>query len=325
MKPFESINKGYNSVFVSGELSLGVALPAVYNPAGTLPNMSQQLERAKLIEQLGFKALWVRDIPLNVPAFGAVGQMYDPFTYLGYLAGQTSDIALGTASIALPLHHPLHVAKSAATIDQLSGGRMILGVASGDRPDEYPAMGFDFENRGELFQESFSYIRSAQESFPSLETKNFGVLDGKVDVLPKGQSHKIPMLITGHSRQSAEWNAAHGDGWMYYLRNPQYSQSTITDWRNLVAKHAAHDKPFMQAMYIILDANPDFKPQPIQLGFKTGVNFLNEFLQILKEVGVNHIAFNLRFNMMDMDTTLQILAEKVLPNFHTSQKATSTV
>jgi len=316
MKPFETINKGYNSVFQSGEMSLGLVVPIEYYRVGQAPTMEHSLQRVQLAEKLGFKALWTRDIPFNVPAFGDVGQMYDPFTYLGYLAGQTSEIALGVSSIALPLHHPVHVAKSAATIDQLSGGRMILGVASGDRPDEYPAMSLEFESRGEQFRESFTYIRAAQESFPNLETNAYGTLKGDLDVLPKAKGNKLPMLITGHSRQSIEWNAEHGDGWIYYLRNPKMQANTISDWRAMVAKHVSHDKPFMQAMYLQLHPDPGFKPEPIQLGFKTGVDFLVDFFQLLREIGVNHTAINLRFNTIGMENTLEILAERVLPLFH---------
>jgi luciferase-type oxidoreductase len=320
MKEFELINKGFNSVFVPGELSIGIAVPIEHYTVGTAPSMREHLERVKLVEYLGFKAVWTRDIPFNVPAFGDVGQTYDPFTYLGFLAGQTSKIALGVSSIALPLHHPVHIAKAAATVDQLSGGRMILGVASGDRPDEYPAMGIGFENRGTLFREAFAYLRAAQEEFPQLDTTHFGKLDGRVDILPKSTGHKLPLLITGHSRQSMEWNAEHSDGWMYYLRDPKTQKSTITEWRDLVARHATHDKPFMQAMYIILNPDPDFKPQPIQLGFRTGIHFLNEFLQLLKEAGVNHLAINLRFDTGGIEHTLEQLAKSILPNFHLSSK-----
>ncbi|NNC82557.1 MAG: TIGR03571 family LLM class oxidoreductase, partial [Flavobacteriales bacterium] len=234
MNGFQSINKGYNSVFRPNEMSLGLVVPIEYYPVAKLPTMGDHLQKVQLAEKLGFKAIWLRDIPLNVPAFGDVGQMYDPLTYLAYMAGQTSEIALGVASIALPLHHPVHIAKQAATVDQLSDGRLILGVASGDRPDEYPAMGIDFESRGERFREAFQYVRAAGEDFPTLETTHFGNLDGTVDVLPKPIGKKIPMLLTGHSRQSIDWNAAHGDGWMYYLRNPKMQANTIADWREKV-------------------------------------------------------------------------------------------
>ncbi|HAA21389.1 MAG TPA: LLM class flavin-dependent oxidoreductase, partial [Cytophagales bacterium] len=119
---FRSINRGYNSIFQPGRLSLGVVVPIEHYPNGPIPTMMDHLKRVQLVEQLGFRAVWVRDIPHNVPGFGDAGQTYDPFTYLGFLAGQTTDITLAAGSIALPLHHPVHVAKSAATIDQLSGG-----------------------------------------------------------------------------------------------------------------------------------------------------------------------------------------------------------
>ncbi len=319
MKDFEKINKAYNSVFKREQLSIGVVIPIENYAVGAAPTMQRHVERVQLIEQLGFKALWIRDIPLNVPSFGDVGQTYDPFTYLGYLAGQTNDIALGIASIALPLHHPLNIAKSVATIDQLSGGRMLLGVASGDRLNEYPAMGFDHEKRGELFREAFAYIRAAQESFPILESNHYGNLRGDVDVLPKPTAHKIPMLMTGYSRQSLEWNVENADGWMNYPRHLMQQQYTITQWRNMVLKTQDYDKPFMQPLYVILENDDDFKPVPIQLGFKIGANYLLEYFNHLQEIGVNHIAINLRFNSRDMEETLEHLAAKVLPHFHTNK------
>lgn len=320
MQKFEAINKAYNSVFEPKKLSLGIVVPIENYAHSPVPSMEQHLKKVQLVEQLGFKALWIRDVPFNVPSFGDAGQTFDPFTYLGYLAGQTKEIALGIGSIALPLHHPIHVAKSAATIDQLSDGRLILGVASGDRFDEYPSMGIDYENRGELFREAFTYIRQAQNSFPKLETQHYGSLKGHIDILPKSTTHKIPMIITGSSRQSVEWNAIHGDGWMYYPRNLYQQQHTIAQWRNLVVKNHTHDKPFMQSLYIDLPKDDDFLPQPIHLGFRIGANHLNEYLHQLKEIGVNHVMLNLRFNSRNIEETLEDLSKKVLPQFHLTEK-----
>jgi len=320
MKEFEKINKGFNSVFQANELSIGVVIPIENYTQSTVPTMREHLERVQLIDLLGFKALWVRDVPFNVPAFGDAGQTFDPFTYLGFLAGQTKDIALATGSIALPLHHPVHVAKSAATIDQLSGGRMILGVASGDRPSEYPAMGIDFENRGELFREAFKYIRGAQANFPSLDVNHFGQMNGLMDVLPKATGHKIPILVTGHSRQSVNWIAENGDGWMYYPRNAYMQEQNILEFRDLIPKEQGINKPFMQPLYVDLQADDDFLPQPIHLGFKIGANYLIEYFQHLKQLGVNHVGVNFRFNSGKMEKTLEKFAEKILPHFHNSNK-----
>jgi len=103
-------------------------------------DMTRHLERARMADDLGFSALWLRDVPFNVPSFGDAGQVFDPFVYLGALAASTREIALGVASVVLPLRHPAHTAKAAASVDVLSGGRLLLGVASGDRPEEYPAL-----------------------------------------------------------------------------------------------------------------------------------------------------------------------------------------
>ena len=316
MKNFEPINKAYNSVFKPNQLSIGIVVPIENYAHSTVPTMIDHVKRVQLIEQLGFKALWIRDVPFHVPSFGDAGQAFDPFTYLGYLAGQTSEIALGIASIALPLHHPVHVAKSAATIDQLSGGRLIMGVASGDRPTEYPAMNIEFDKRAELFREAFIYIRKAQESFPVLQSQHFGNLTGQIDILPKATRHKIPMMITGHSRQSVEWIAEHGDGWMYYPRNFYMQELNIAEWRNSIPNDHGFDKPFLQPLYVILEENDNFKPQHIQLGFRIGANYLIEYLRQVQNIGGNHVAINLRFNPRNMETTLEHLAEKVLPHFH---------
>lgn len=316
MKEFELINRAFNSVFRPDRLSIGIVVPIENYAQNSVPNMKFHLERVQLIEQFGFKALWLRDVPFHVPSFGDAGQTYDPFTYLGYLAGLTSDIALGVASIALPLRHPVHVAKSAATIDQLSGGRLILGLASGDRFEEYPGMGIDFENRGKLFRDAFTYIRKAQNDFPVLESSHYGILNGQVDVLPKPFGKKIPLLITGHSRQSIEWNAENGDGWMYYPRNLNQQQDTIMSWRKLVSKVQQYDKPFMQPLYIDLQDDDDFLPQAIHLGFRIGAKHLIDFFNHLKEIGVNHVAVNLRFNSNKIEKSLEDFANKILPHFH---------
>jgi len=316
MKKFPVLNKGYNSVFKPGEMSIGVVVPIEGYVQNSVPTMKDHLARAKLVEEFGFKALWLRDVPFHVPTFGDAGQTFDPFTYLGYLAGQTSTISLGIASIALPLHHPVHVAKSAATIDQLSGGRLLLGVASGDRFEEYPGMGIDYEKRGEHFREAFSFIRKAAEDFPLLEANHFGALNGKVDILPKPFSSKIPILLTGNSRQSMDWIAEHADGWMYYPRNLYMQEHNITEWRKAVAKFHTNDQPFMQPLHIDLHADDDFQPQPIHLGFRSGMKYLVEYLYHLKELGVNHLALNFRFNSAKIEDTLDRIAKELLPEFH---------
>jgi luciferase-type oxidoreductase len=153
-----------------------------------------------------------------------------------------------------------------------------------------------------------------------LETAHYGTLKGQIDVLRKAKGHKIPLMITGGSRQSLEWNAENGDGWMSYARDFYNQYNTIRQWRQLVAKNHNFDKPFMQPLYVILDKDDNLKPHPIQLGFKVGANYLVDYLQKAQDIGVNHVALNLRFNSRDIQETLEQLAQKVLPDFHSNKE-----
>ncbi|MET1412070.1 LLM class oxidoreductase [Roseibium sp. HPY-6] len=314
LSDFPIINRGYNAVFLPNRLSIGLVVPLESYSIGARPTMAKHIEMAQLAETLGFSALWLRDVPFDVPSFGDVGQIFDPFVYLGTLAALTNDIALGTASIILPLRHPAHVAKAAATADVLSDGRLILGVASGDRPEEYPALNMSFPDRGARFRDSFRYIRALANDRPRHEGHQ-GVLSGTMDMLPKPVGARIPMLITGGSQQSPDWVAEHGDGWVTYPRDVASQHRVISEYRNRLAKGEAENRPVMQSLYVDLLDDPDAKPRPIHLGFQSGTEFLKNYLSDLQDIGVNHVALNLRLNAQDTETTLKLLADELLPDF----------
>ncbi|MFK7753283.1 MAG: LLM class flavin-dependent oxidoreductase, partial [Sedimentitalea sp.] len=180
---FAPLNAAYDRVLQPNRLSVGLVMPVENHMHSAVPTLTRHLERAQFAEQLGFAALWLRDVPFNVPSFGDAGQTFDPFVYLGVLAGQTRQIALGVASLILPLRHPAHVAKAAASVDVLSGGRLLLGVASGDRPEEYPALDMPYHDRGLRFRESYAYIRNMAQERPDFENA-FGRVGGGIDMLP---------------------------------------------------------------------------------------------------------------------------------------------
>lgn len=313
-RAFPAINRAYAQCFRPGRLSLGLVTPIEAYGIEEMPTLERHIERAKLAEDLGFSALWLRDIPFSVPTFGDVGQMLDPFVYLGALAMQTQRIGLGIASVILPLRHPAHVAKSAASVDVLSGGRMIMGVASGDRPEEYPALAMEYESRGARFCESVDYMRALMQDYPEHQSGH-GHLNGRLDMLPKPASRRIPMLITGGSQQTPEWVAAHGDGWITYPRNAAVQGRMIAEYRARVAEAGEPDKPVLQSLYIDLLDDPDAVPRPIHLGFSAGTNFLLKYLKEIEALGVNHVALNLRFNNADIETTLKRISDTLLPVF----------
>ena len=311
---FGPINRAYGSVFRPGKLSLGLVVPIENYAQDPVPTMTRHRERVQLAEELGFGAVWLRDVPFHVPSFGDAGQTYDPFVYLGLLSAWTERIALGVASVILPLRHPAHVAKAAATADALSGGRLLLGVASGDRPEEYPALNQTFPDRGDRFRYCFDYIRRMAEPFPALENE-YGDLDGRLDMLPKPTAGRLPLLITGASQQSPEWLAQHGDGWMIYPRAASVQERIIGDWRGRIAAAGRPDQPVMQPLYVDLTEDPKARPEAIHLGLRLGLDALHDYLTALERVGVNHVALNLRFQQRDTEDVLRFVAEELLPDF----------
>lgn len=314
MSGFPTLNRAYNRVFRQGELTLGLVLPLEAHRHSAVPQLERHLERARLADELGFAALWLRDVPFNVPSFGDAGQMLDPFVYLGSLSQATDQIGLGVASVILPLRHPAHVAKAAASIDQLSRGRLLLGVASGDRPEEYPAMAMSFPDRGERFRESFAYIRAVASDYPS-HSGQHGQLDGQMDLLPKPVAARLPLLITGASQQSPEWLASHGDAWMTYPRDVAMQARIIGEYRARSRQAGSFERPIMQSLYVDLVSDPAASPQPIHLGFRSGIGYLRTYLLQLQAHGINHVALNLRFNSAEVEATMQRLADELLPDF----------
>lgn len=314
--------RGFQRMFAPHRLTLGVFFP-IEAFKGDQPTMHDQERLARRAEELGFAALWFRDVPLRDPQFGDVGQVYDPWVYLGWIGAQTQTIALATGSLVLPLRHPLHTAKAAASVDRLTGGRLVLGIASGDRPVEFPAFGVDYEQRAALFRENLHVVRTVlSREFPTLQS-SYGAMFGTADLVPKPLG-RLPMLVTGHSGQRLDWIAEHSDGWITYPRGIERQAEVAAHWRAAVETAAPGVfKPFVQSFYVDLADNPDEPPTPIHLGFRGGRHFVFRFLDALRSIGVNHVILNFKYGARDAGEVLDEIGNEVLPQLQPgSQSAT---
>jgi len=138
-------------------MHLGVILPN-FGERST-PGAIRQI--AEAAEQLGFDSVWATEhIIVGPEAVDPYGRVYAPLVTLGWIAGFTERIALGTSIVLAPLHHPIHLAKEAATLQELSGGRMLLGLGMGWHEDEYRFMGIPFRGRGPRGDEAIRLIRA---------------------------------------------------------------------------------------------------------------------------------------------------------------------
>lgn len=310
---------GYQRMFREDTLSLGIFLPLRFYH-GDMQVLAGQSALVGQLDRSGFAAVWVRDVPLFDPLFGDAGQVFDPFTYLAFLAAQTQHIALATGSAIFSLRHPIDLAKSATTIDQLSGGRLVMGIASGDRPVEFPAYGIEHAQRAERFADAVSYFRELM--LPGMLSINspLGRAHG-VELLPKPVAGTVPLLITGTSRQSLQWVANHADGWLTYpdathnSAGPKRLAEKIRAWRGLIEDGSF--RPHVTNEWIDLMEDPNYPRTAIDGGYslRTGRNGLIDLLGEWQRAGVNHAALGIQFSQRPAQDVLQELSEYVLPLF----------
>lgn len=300
-------NAGYRRMFGDDGLSVGLFFPIAADGT-TAPPPDGELALARRGVAAGFDALWVRDVPLYWPKFGEAGQVYDPWVFLSWVAARTDDVALAAGSIVLPLRHPLHVAKAAASVDRLSGGRLVLGVGSGDRPPEFGAFGVDEDDRGARFREAVDVLRTAWgESFPEVDSR-FGRLDGDLDLRPEPSAGSIPLLVTGRSRQSLEWIGEHADGWLFYQLPLDTLEGFLADWREATPE----PKPFAMGLGVDLAADPTAEREHVHQGFRAGAEWFVDYFRDLERRGVDHVAVSLRAGDRNPEAVLDEFATGVL-------------
>ncbi|TYT60353.1 TIGR03571 family LLM class oxidoreductase [Natrialba swarupiae] len=304
---FGHANAGYRRLFESDGLTFGAGFPLT-GANRSSPDVDAEIRLAKHAESVGFDALWARDVPTYWPRFGDAGQTFDTWPWLTHVAANTDDVALGTSSVVLPLRHPIHVAKSAATVDRLSEGRLVLGVASGDRDPEYSAFGVDPDSRDEAFRHRFEAIRACwREEYPERESE-WGSLEGDLDVVPKPTTETLPLLPTGNARQSREWIADNGDGWLFYHLPESTLESYIADWREL-----AGAKPFVIAVRVAFADDPTAEPEHLHLGYRAGVEWFREYFARLEGYGLDHVIVGLEDD--DAERALSTFADDIVGEF----------
>ncbi|RWU22951.1 LLM class flavin-dependent oxidoreductase [Pseudomonas alkylphenolica] len=310
---------GYRRMFAPDQLTLGIFLPLRFF-SGDMAVLIGQAQQVSEIDRLGFAAAWVRDVPLFDPAFGDAGQVFDPFTYLAYLAAQTRQIALVTGSAIFSLRHPIDLAKSAATLDCLSGGRLVMGIATGDRAVEFPAYGLAHAERGERFAQSVDYFRQLLAASPANIQSPLGRLS-EAQLLPKPVTGRIPLIVTGSSQQSMAWLGEQADGWLTFpdathnILGPRRLAEKIRAWRAAIP--GGGFRPHMTNEWIDLADDPNFPRTPLQGGYvlKTGRNGLIDLLGEWRDAGVNHAALGIQMAQRPVAQIIQELAEEVLPHF----------
>jgi probable F420-dependent oxidoreductase len=186
---------------------LGVILPNY----GLDSNPNEIRRTVEVAEELGFDSVWATEhIIVGPEAVDPYGRVYDPLVTLGWIAGWTERIGLGTSIVLVPLHNPMHLAKEVSTLQELSGGRFTLGVGMGWHREEFHFMGIPFEGRGRRADEGIRLMRALWNGERDFAGEFWSFHDATSEPHP---SMRPEIWVGGSSERAIRRALELGDAW----------------------------------------------------------------------------------------------------------------
>src|SRR5436190_2501740 len=246
-------------------MRLGAKVPN----SGPYPTEIGIPEMARVLEAAGFASLWVSDhvvMPETVASrypFAADGlatwpsdtPYFDALIALALIAGATERATFGPAVLVLPLRHPVVLAKQAASLDAVSGGRLRLGIGAGWLEEEFDALNVPFADRGSRFEEWIGLLRDCWTGRPDARASEHYDLPEGVICVPR-PVHDIPLLVGGHSKAALRRAGAFGDGWLGQQSLDALDPGEIAAAREAqeqAARLAGRDQETLQIVLRIID------------------------------------------------------------------------
>ena len=180
------------------------------------------LDLALEAESLGFYAVWGNDhitTQRYLKRLEPKPRFFEPLTVFSYIAARTERLRLGTAVIVAPLRNPVILAKQAATLDNLSGGRLLLGLGIGAYREEFEAI-HGRGRRGDILEETVKALRLLfEEERASFEGRYVRFTD--IELNPKPVQRPMPIYLGGNAERVVERVARLGDGWVPAAVTPE--------------------------------------------------------------------------------------------------------
>jgi probable F420-dependent oxidoreductase len=238
------------SIAVPGTLAYGIHLPVqtltrtIREPWEEHGGVGDMVKVAKAADAAGFAFVSATDhiaLPLNDYTRHMSTTWYDPIATLSFVAAHTRHVRLLTSIYVAAYRHPLASAKAFLTVDQLSGGRVIVGVGAGHVEGEFEALGIEFASRGRRTDEAIDAMRNAfADEYTSFDGEFYRY--GEVGLSPRPAAGPIPIWVGGSSRPALRRVAERGDGWI-----PQGTpREQMRDCVDVIKRHRDRVRPGAQ-------------------------------------------------------------------------------
>jgi probable F420-dependent oxidoreductase len=220
---------------------------------GFIDNAGWSKAFLKTVEAAGVESVWTVEHPIVAENYEPLysysddGQapftfetvMPDPLEWLAFAAGVTDTIKLGTGVLLLPLHSPIIIAKRVATLDALSGGRVLLGIGIGWQKEEFAAVSVPYNERGKRMDEGIDAVRTLwRDASATYEGQYYQFV--RVHSDPKPTNGAVPLLIGGSTDVAARRAGRVGDGYFPHAISPDDFAARLETMR-AAAKEAGRD------------------------------------------------------------------------------------
>ena len=310
---------------------MGVALPQFGSNAS--PEAIARV--ATEAERMGLASVWVQerillptkpqDLYGGGPWPGTYATVYDPIETLTYAAAKTERIKLGTSVVVALFHAPVTLARRFATLDRLSGGRVLAGLGQGWSRDEFETSNVPIKRRGRGFEEFIAAIRAVWGPDPvSFSGEFYRIPKSRIGPKPV-QPNGPPVIIGAYAPHAYERAAKIADGMMPVVgpwTKMEDLRQTIDSFRDAV--RAAGRSP--EKMMVILRISPMISEKPVKepRGLMAGsVEQIANDLSKVGEIGVNHAFFDMNFARVPVEAQLKFLGRLIRAdlNLRTSQSS----
>lgn len=303
-------------------MKFSMAIPVGDITPGEFQTMDAIKEMASALEKAGIDACYVTDHPAPSAEWlnsGGLGHdALDPFAVLSFIAAASTRLMLQTNIVVLPYRNPFITAKAAATVQVLSGGRLILGTAPGYQKAEFEALGVDFHKRGALMDEALETIRLAWSGNVVVkEGRSFNARGNQPRPIPNPAP---PIWIGGASDVAVERAAKAGDGWCPFFSDPRQSE---VNQKNSIRSvdHLAERVRFINQTRAQISRTGHFdveigpREQP-GFGKSEGIQQYVDAVSALAEVGVTWITVEAPHeNRAVYLEHIQWFGEEIIPKF----------
>lgn len=273
-------------------MKIGVQLPEVERP----PSWSDTRAIALAIEDCGFDSIWVGDHLLYRDERGTKGP-FEAWTSLAALAEATSRVELGPLVAATSFHSPAMLAKMATTVDDISGGRLILGLGAGWNEVEYDAFGFPYDHRVSRFEEAFTIIRTLLREGSIDWVGEFHTLRD-MELVPKARPD-MKILIGSNGPRMLRATMAHVDMWNSWFDGFGNRVEGLAELSGLVDEACAavgRDPAEVErtvALYVQLQGGGGRRPGDAERGTAPPISgsrsAVADHLRTFEDAGISHL------------------------------------